>query len=110
MSLIPLRSETYLADLNPTIGAEIQKTRPVVVVSQNDMNRYLETIVVCPLTTTIHPTWRCRLQVTCTGFDAEIAVDQIRAISKQRLIIKIDPISEIQAVQLRSIITEMYGE
>jgi len=78
MNLLPLRYEIYLADLNPTIGGEIQKTRPVVVVSQNDMNRYMETIVVCPLTTTIHPTWRCRLQISCTGVDAEIVIDQIR--------------------------------
>jgi len=110
MSSMPLRYEIYLADLNPTIGGEIQKTRPVVVVSQNDMNRYLETIVICPLTTTIHPTWHCRLQVNCDGVDAEIVVDQIRAISKQRLIRKIDQLSEALAAQLRSIITEMYGE
>ncbi|KHD07307.1 elongation factor GreAB [Candidatus Thiomargarita nelsonii] len=110
MSSIPLRYEIYLANLNPTIGGEIQKTRPVVVVSQDEMNRYLETIVICPLTTTIHPSWRCRLQVNCDGVDAEIVVDQIRAISKQRLIKKIDQLSEAQAAQLRSIITEMYGE
>jgi len=110
MSSLPLRYEIYLADLNPTIGGEIQKIRPVVVVSQNDMNRYLETIVVCPLTTTLHPTWRCRLQMNCDGVDAEIVVDQIRAISKQRLIKRIDQLSEAQAAQLRSIITEMYGE
>ena len=61
MNLLLLRYEIYLADLNPTIGGEIQKTRPVVVVNQNDMNRYMETIVICPLTTTIHLTWRCRL-------------------------------------------------
>lgn len=110
MSSLPLRYEIYLADLNPTIGGEIQKIRPVVVVSQNDMNRYLETIVICPLTTTLHPTWRCRLQVNCDGVNAEIVVDQIRAISKQRLIRRIDQLSEAQATQLRSIITEMYGE
>ena len=72
MNLLPLRSEIYLANLNPTIGGEIQKTRPVVIVSQNDMNRYMETIVVCPLTTVIHPTWRCRLQISCAGVDAEL--------------------------------------
>jgi mRNA interferase MazF len=81
MNLTPKRYDIYLADLNPTIGGEIQKTWPVVVCSQNDMNHYLETIVICPLTTNIHPTWRCRLQITCAGKDAEIAIDQIRAIS-----------------------------
>jgi mRNA interferase MazF len=96
--------------LNPTIGGEISKVRPVVVVSQDPMNRYLETVVVCPLTSKLHPTWRSRLQITCAGKEAEVAVDQIRTISKKRLQRKIDQLSPSQAAQLRRIITEMYGE
>jgi hypothetical protein len=49
------------------------------------MNQYLETVVVCPLTSKIHPKWRTRLQIKCAPKKAEIAVDQIRTISKQRL-------------------------
>ena len=49
------RYEIYFADLNPTIGSEIQKIRPVVIVSQDEMNKYLETIVICPLTSKLHP-------------------------------------------------------
>ncbi len=63
MSLMPKRYEIYLAELNPTVGAEISKTRPVMIVSQNEMNRYLETIVICPLTSKLHPQWQSRLQV-----------------------------------------------
>ena len=59
--------------------------RPVVVVSHNEMNQFLNTVVVCPLTSALHPRWRSRLQILCAGRAAEIAVDQIRAISKQRL-------------------------
>ncbi|WP_051434603.1 type II toxin-antitoxin system PemK/MazF family toxin [Desulfonatronum lacustre] len=104
------RYEIYLADLNPTIGGEIKKVRPVVIVSRDEMNRHLETVVVCPLTTRLHPRWRSRLQVECAGKSSEIAVDQIRTISKQRLIRKIDQISDAQAAQLRTLITEMYAE
>ena len=104
------RYAIYFADLNPTQGSEICKTRPVVVVSQNAMNKYLETVVVCPLTSTLHPTWRSRLQVSCAGREAEIAVDQIRTISKSRLRQKIDRLAKADAVRLRQIITEMYGE
>ena len=71
-----------MADLDPRVGGEIRKVRPVVVVSQDEMNQYLDTVVVCPLTTALHPKWRSRLQVQCAGKEAEIAVDQIRAISK----------------------------
>lgn len=104
------RYDIFLADLNPTIGGEIKKVRPVVIVSRDEMNRHLETVVVCPLTTRLHPRWRSRLQVECAGKSAEIAVDQIRTISRQRLSRKIDQISDAQAAGLRSLITEMYGE
>ena len=108
--MIPKRYEMYLADLNPTIGAEISKIRPVVVVSQNEMNRYLAAIVICPLTTKLHPTWRSRVQIICAGKPAEIAVDQIRTISKKRLKTRIDQLSDEKAKELRKLITEMYGE
>jgi len=106
----PKRYEIYYADLNPTIGSEIEKIRPVVIISQNLMNQHLESVVVCPLTTTIHPMWRSRIQIECAGKPSEIAVDQIRTISKQRLKKKIDSLSDDNSAQLRFIITEMYGE
>ncbi len=108
--MIPKRYEIYLADLNPTIGNELQKIRPVVIVSQKEMNRYLETVVVCPLTSKLHPQWRSRLQISCAEKSSEIAVEQIRTISKQKLKQKIDQLSSEEAWQLRGIITEMYGE
>ncbi len=110
MGSFPRRYSVYIADLNPTKGAEIRKVRPVVVVSRDEMNRHLETVVVCPLTSKMHPRWRGRLQVRCAGQDAEIAVDQIRTISKQRLGQRIDSLSADNAAQLRRIIGEMYAE
>jgi mRNA interferase MazF len=104
------RYAIYFADLNPTMGSEIKKVRPVVVISQDEMNNYLETVVVCPLTSKLHPQWRTRIQIKCAKRDAEIAVDQIRTISKLRLKNKIDQLSSSQAAQLRKLITDMYGE
>jgi len=92
------------------MGSEISKVRPVVIISRDIMNQHLETIVVCPLTSKLHPRWRSRLQVTCAGKAAEIAVDQIRTISKKRLKDKIDQLPASDASQLRRIVTEMYGE
>jgi mRNA interferase MazF len=106
----PKRYEICFADLNPTLGSEISKVRPVVIISDDAMNTHLETVVICPLTSKIHPSWRTRLQITCAGIAAEIAVDQIRTISKTRLRKKIDQLPPSQASQLRRIITEMYGE
>ena len=110
MTLAVERYAIYLADLNPTRGAEIAKTRPVVVVSRNEMNQYLDTIVVCPLTTKLHPRWRSRIPVTCARRKAEIAVDQIRTISKDRLGKRLDHLSVADATRVRRLIVEMYGE
>ena len=110
MTQFPRRYTIYFADLDPSLGGEIRKVRPVVVVSQNEMNRFLETVVVCPLTSTLHPQWRSRLQVECAGRPAEIAVDQIRAISKRRLKLRVDRLTTTDATLLRRLITEMYGE
>jgi len=103
------RYSIYLADLDPTRGREIAKTRPVVVVSLGDLNRFLDTVVVCPLTTKTHPRWRSRLQVTCAGRRAEIAVDQIWTISTGRLGRKLDALDSSTAARLRQLIVEMYG-
>jgi len=104
------RYEIRRADLDPTQGAEMAKTRPVVIVSLDVLIEHLQTVTVCPLTTQSHPTWRSRLQIRMGGREAEIAVDQIRTISKSRLGSKIGLLSENEAAVLRRIITEMYGE
>jgi mRNA interferase MazF len=103
------RYAIYLADLNPSRGGEIKKTRPVVVVSHAAMNRHLDTIVVCPLTKNLHPRWRSRLPCRCEGRPAEIAVDQIRAISKERIQKRLDRLEPMREAELRALIVEMYG-
>ena len=104
------RYGVYLADLDPTRGGEIAKTRPVVVVSLDAMNRYLDTVVVCPLTTKLHPRWRSRVPCACAGKKAEIAVDRIRTVSKQRLGKRVDRLESLAAATVRALVTEMYGE
>ena len=99
----------YVADLNPTRGGEMAKARPVVVISQDAMNRFLDTVVVCLLTSKIHDQWRSRVQCTCAGRDSEIAVDQIRTITKARLARRIDRLSPAIAAQVRAVVVEMYG-
>lgn len=86
------------------------KTRPAVIVSMDVLNRSLQTVTVCPLTSQLRPTWRSRLQVRCGGRPAEVAVDQIRTVSKARLGAKIGSLNADEAAALRRVITEMYGE
>lgn len=104
------RYEMRWASLDPTRGAEMAKTRPVVIVSLDALNERLQTVTVCPLTSQLHPVWRSRLQVRCGRQAAEIAVDQIRTISKSRIGAKIGALSDDEAAALRRLITEMYGE
>ena len=104
------RYRIHLADFDPARGREIAKTRPVVIVSQDAMNRNLDTVVVCPVATKLHRQWRSRIQITCARRKAEIAVDQIRTISKGRLGKRTDRLEASTAAQLRHLITEMYGQ
>jgi len=104
------RYEIRWATLDPAKGSEMAKTRPAVIVSLDELNLRLQTVTVCPLTTQLHPAWRSRLQVRCGRQPADIAVDQIRTISKSRLSRKIASLSDQDAAALRRLITEMYGE
>ncbi len=103
------RYGVYWVSLDPGTGSEMIKTRPAVVVSDQLMNHYLHTIVVCPVTSRIHPAWPSRIQTMVTGKMSEIAVDQIRTISTQRIGNQIGFIQETTAEQLRHAITQMYG-
>src|SRR5581483_4950084 len=95
------RYEVRWAELDPATGSEMAKTRPVVIVSLDVLNERLQTVTVCPLTTQVHPQWRTRLPIRIGGRDAEIAVDQIRTISKSRLGAKLGTLSETDARALR---------
>ena len=69
----------------------------------------IKTVVVCPLTTSLHPAWRSRLQVEVAGKRAEVAADQIRSVAKQRLGDKLGSLSKTEARALRDLLGEMYG-
>ncbi|MCF7929178.1 MAG: type II toxin-antitoxin system PemK/MazF family toxin [Spirochaetales bacterium] len=103
------RYGVYWVHLDPVIGREMAKTRPAVVVSDNDMNRLLDTLVVCPITSRLHERWPSRIQITIEGRGGEIAVDQILTISKKRIGKKIHTLNAPNIEKLRHIITVMYG-
>src|SRR5436190_16257883 len=79
------RFEVYLVNLDPTIGSEIQKTRPCLVVSPDEMNHHIRTVIVAPMTTKgkVYPTWvKCRFK----GKKGLVVLDQIRTVDQSRLI------------------------
>jgi mRNA interferase MazF len=103
------RYEVRWANLDPTTGAEMAKTRPVVIVSLDALNDRLQTVTVCPVTSQRHPTWRTRLAVRVARKQAEVAVDQIRTISKARIGERLGVLTTAEADALRRLIVEMYG-
>ena len=104
------RCDIHWIDLGPTRGSEMRKTRPAVIVSLDVLNRAMETVVVCPLTSQLHPEWRTRLPVKVSGKRAEIAADQIRTVSKSRLGKKLGKLSDRDAAALRRLLGEMYAD
>ena len=105
------RYGVYWVDLDPTRGRELKKTRAAVIESRDEMNSVLDTVVICPLTGMIHPTWRTRLQIELNGKKSEIAVDQIRVVSKDRLVgKKIGDLSTKSAAALRELLSEAYAQ
>ena len=98
----------YWAGLDSTVGREAQKTRPCVVVSKNEAN-ITGAVVICPLTTSLHPSWAHRLQIQCAGRDAEIMPDQIRAVSSLRIGKLIDTLSKKDQHSLRDLLMRLYS-
>ena len=80
-----LTGEIWLAQLDPTVGSEIQKTRPCVVVSPDEMNAHLRTVIVAPMTTGSRPA-RFRIPVTFQGKQGFVLLDQIRTLDGMRLV------------------------
>ena len=99
--------EIVLVNLDPTIGSEIKKTRPCVIISPNEMNKYLRTIVVAPMTTKSkkYPT---RIEVKHDNKIGWIVIDQIRTIDKRRIIKTLGRLSQPEIKEVKSIIRETY--
>lgn len=104
------RGEIHWARLDPVEGSEISKTRPCVIVSRDELNAVLPTVVVCPITSTVRPKWRTRFKVRCDGRDADVCTEQIRTVNKSRLTGRLGELSKAEIKSLRTLLGEMYGE
>jgi len=91
--------QIVVANLDPTIGSEIKKTRPCVIVSPDEINENLKTIVIAPITST-NRNYPTRVKVNINNKDSRIAIDQIRTIDKKRII---DVIGELKTKKIREV-------
>ena len=102
------RYEVFLVNLDPTQGAEIQKTRPCVVVSPDEMNRHVRTAIVAPLTSTIRP-YPTRVEITFQRKKGQVALDQIRAVDKSRLVKHVGRLSEPNARTVAELLQRIFA-
>lgn len=99
--------QIILVNLDPTLGSEIKKTRPCVVISPDEMNKYLRTIVIAPMTTRskAYPT---RVEIKHDSKIGWIVLDQIRTIDKQRVLKELGRLSKPEIKELKSVLKETY--
>lgn len=101
------RFDVFLVALDPTIGHEIKKTRPCVVVSPNEMNHNIGTIIIAPMTTKgrCYPT---RVDCSFQRLEGQVVLDQVRTVDKERLVKKLGQISQATGDHILQILSEMF--
>lgn len=103
------RFEVYLTNLNPTIGVEIQKRRPCLIISPDELNQLVRTVIIAPMTTKTHA-FPSRVACEFEGKNGFIVLDQIRAIDKIRLGKKLGEIGETTKTKVLEKLQEMFTE
>ena len=102
------RFEVYLINLDPTVGKEIKKTRPCLIISPDEMNEYISTVIVAPMTTRIR-NYPSRITCKFKGTKGQIVLDQIRTVDKIRLIKKLGVVDDKSQSAVIQILQEMFS-
>ena len=107
--MVVKRFEVYLINLDPTIGSEIQKTRPCLIISPDEINAHIATVIVAPMTTNgrDYPT---RVKCQFEGKEGQIVLDQIRTVDKIRLVKKLGKINASTQKEILVILMDMFAE
>jgi len=97
--------QIVLVNLDPTVGSEIKKTRPCVIISPDEMNKYLQTVIIAPMTSQsrLYPT---RIEVKHDDKKGWIALDQLRTVDKQRILKILDKLTDGEVLKLKATIKE----
>jgi mRNA interferase MazF len=109
MAMVVRRFDVFLVQLDPTIGFEIQKTRPYVIISPDEMNRLLKTVLIAPLTSAKR-NFPFRVDCQFQGKDGQIVLDQIRAVDKTRLVQFLDQVSSEEQKAILDKLADIFAE
>ena len=101
--------QVVLVNLDPTLGSEMKKTRPCVIISPDEMNKYLQTIVIAPLTSTSKP-YPTRIEVKHARIKGWIVLDQIRTVDRVRVIKTLGTLTEKELARVKAVMKETYIE
>ncbi len=102
------RFDVYLINLDPTVGREIKKTRPCLIISPDEMNEYISTVIIAPMTSRIR-NYPSRVTCIFQGTNGQIVLDQIRTVDKIRLIKKLGVIDDQSQYEVIQILQEMFS-
>lgn len=103
------RGEVWLCTLDPTVGREIQKTRPCLIVSPDELNQRAPTMIVVPLTSGSHPT-RFRVLVRFKGKDGLLLPDQLRTVDRRRLVKRLGTVDTTTLSAVLQVLTTMFAD
>ncbi len=106
--MVSARFDVFLVRLDPVAGAETAKTRPCVIVSPNELNRAVATVIISPMTT-VRRGWPTRVPVTFRGESGEIALDQIRTVDKSRLVKRLGKLDTATADAVLDTLGELFA-
>ena len=109
MEVVTNRFDVYLVNLDPVVGAEIQKTRPCVIISPDEMNHHLRTVIVAPMTTKGRP-YPSRVPCRFEGKDGQVVLDQVRTVDKARLVKRLGRLNSRTQEAILAILAEMFAE
>ncbi len=104
----PKQDQVWLVVLDPTQGVEIQKTRPCLVTSPDEMNQHLPTVIIAPMTTVTRP-YPTRVAVRFQGKRGQVALDQLRAVDRRRLVRMLGAVSAKTAQEVSVTLLEMFA-
>jgi mRNA interferase MazF len=107
--MVVKRFDVYLVNLDPTVGSEIKKTRPCVIISPDEMNRWIKTVIVAPMTTKGQP-YPTRVACEFQRKEGQVVLDQIRTVDKSRLVRKLGQISKPVQKEVLVTLADMFAE
>ncbi len=108
MDMVVSRFDVFLVRLDPTEGREIRKTRPCLIISPDEMNQYIDTVIIAPMTTKGRP-YPTRVPVQFKEKAGQVVLDQVRTVAKSRLVKRLGKVDQMTRTQVLAVLAELFA-